>query len=85
MHMTERTAGVIALDGESGALSTARWRFHTRPRDYGTLVTAWGRFDLAEGLWLVRVVQDADAAFRPGLSSSAELMMLRGLRARVSQ
>jgi hypothetical protein len=85
MHMTEHADGVIALDGESGALSTARWRFRTRPRDYGTLVTAWGRFDLAEGLWLVRVVQDADAAFRPGLSASAELMMLRGLRARVSQ
>ncbi len=85
MHMTEHADRVIALDGESGALATARWRFRTRPRDYGTLVTAWGRFDLAEGLWLVRVVQDADGAFRPGLSASAELMMLRGLRARVSQ
>jgi hypothetical protein len=85
MHMTERPDTVIALDGESGALEGARWRFRTTPRDYGTLVTAWGRFDLAEGLWLVRVVQDADAAFRPGLSASAELMMLRGLRARVSQ
>ena len=85
MHMTTRPDSVIALDGESGALATARWRFHSRPRDFGTLVTAWGRFDLGEGLWLVRVVQDADPAFRPGLSASAELMMLRGLRARVSQ
>ena len=64
--------------------SSARWRFRTRTRDYGTLLVGWGRFDLGDGLWLVRVVQDADPAFRPGLSSSAELMMVRGLRTRLS-
>lgn len=84
MHMSEHTDGILALDGESGALGGARWRFRTRPRDYGTLLLAWGRFDLGDGLWLVRVVQDADPAFRPGLSSSAELMMVRGLRTRLS-
>ena len=84
MHMHEQTDGILALDAESGALSGAHWRFRTRPRDYGSLVVAWGTFDLGEGLWLVRVVQDADPAFRPGLSSSAELMMIRGLRTRLS-
>ncbi len=84
MHMREQSDGVLALDAESGALDGARWRFRTRTRDYGTLLTAWGRFDLGDGLWLVRVVQDADPAFRPGLSSSAELMMVRGLRTRLS-
>jgi hypothetical protein len=84
MHMREQSDGILALDGESGALGGARWRFRTRPRDYGTLLLAWGRFDLGDGLWLVRVVQDADPAFRPGLSSSAELMMVRGLRTRLS-
>lgn len=84
MHMREQSDGVLALDGESGALGGARWRFRTRPRDYGTLLLAWGRFDLGDGLWLVRVVEDADPAFRPGLSSSAELMMVRGLRTRLS-
>ena len=84
MHMREQPDGVLALDGESGALGGARWRFRTRTRDYGTLLVAWGRFDLGDGLWLVRVVQDADPAFRPGLSSSAELMMVRGLRTRLS-
>lgn len=84
MHMREQPDGIVALDAESGALNGARWRFRTRTRDYGTLLTAWGRFDLGDGLWLVRVVQDADPAFRPGLSSSAELMMVRGLRTRLS-
>jgi hypothetical protein len=84
MHMREESDGLLALDGESGALGGARWRFRTRPRDYGTLLVAWGRFDLGDGLWLVRVVEDADPAFRPGLSSSAELMMVRGLRTRLS-
>ncbi|MFO0685449.1 MAG: SRPBCC family protein [Sandaracinus sp.] len=84
MHMREQPDGILALDAESGALNGARWRFRTRTRDYGTLLTAWGRFDLGDGLWLVRVVQDADPAFRPGLSSSAELMMVRGLRTRLS-
>lgn len=84
MHMREQSDGILALDAESGALNGARWRFRTRTRDYGTLLTAWGRFDLGDGLWLVRVVQDADPAFRPGLSSSAELMMVRGLRTRLS-
>ena len=84
MHMHEEPDRVLALDGESGALASARWRFRTRTRDYGTLLLAWGRFDLGEGLWLVRVVQVADPAFRPGLSSSAELMMVRGLRTRLS-
>ena len=84
MHMREQPDGILALDGESGALGGARWRFRTRTRDYGTLLTAWGGFDLGDGLWLVRVVQEADPAFRPGLSSSAELMMVRGLRTRLS-
>jgi hypothetical protein len=84
MHMREQPDGILALDGESGALGGARWRFRTRTRDYGTLLVGWGRFDLGDGLWLVRVVQDADPAFRPGLSSSAELMMVRGLRTRLS-
>lgn len=84
MHMREQPDGILALDGESGALGGARWRFRTRTRDYGTLLVAWGQFDLGDGLWLVRVVQDADPAFRPGLSSSAELMMVRGLRTRLT-
>ena len=84
MHMREQSDGVLALDGESGALGSARWRFRTRPRDYGTLLVAWGHFDLGDGLWLVHVVEEADPAFRPGLSSSAELMMVRGLRTRLT-
>ena len=52
-------------------------------RPYGTLVFSWGRFDPADWLWLLRVVTDADAAFRPGLGSATQLMMVRGLRTRL--
>jgi hypothetical protein len=76
---------VLCLDATSGALEGAAWRYETLERDYGTLLTAWGTFDLASGLWLVGVVQGADPSFRPGLSASAELMMVRGLRYRLDR
>lgn len=85
MRMSERPDGVLCLDATSGALEGAAWRFALTPRDYGTLVTAWGTFDLASGLWLIDVVQGADPSFRPGLSASAELMMVRGLRYRLAR
>jgi carbon monoxide dehydrogenase subunit G len=85
MRMSERSDGVLCLDATSGALSGAAWRYETLPRSYGTLLTAWGTFDLASGLWLVDVVQGADPSFRPGLSASAELMMVRGLRYRLDR
>lgn len=84
MTMSERDDGTHCLDATSGALEGAAWRFAVTPRDYGVLLTSWGRFDLADGLWLIDVVEDADPSFRPGLSSSAELMMVRGLRTRLS-
>lgn len=84
MRMSERSDGTHCLDATSGALEGAAWRFWLTPRDYGVIVTSWGRFDLGDGLWLIDVVEDADPSFRPGLSSSAQLMMVRGLRARLS-
>ncbi|MDQ3031348.1 MAG: SRPBCC family protein [Myxococcota bacterium] len=83
MHLGEHTDGRVHLDGVQGALAGARWRFETIARPYGTLVVTWGRFDPAEGLWLLRVVTEADGAFRPGLGSAAQLMMVRGLRTRL--
>lgn len=83
MTMSERADGTHCLDATSGALSGAAWRFALTVRDYGVIMTSWGRFDLGDGLWLIDVVEDADPSFRPGLSSSAELMMVRGLRARL--
>lgn len=83
MRLGEQGDGRVHLDGVQGALSAARWRFETIARPYGTLVFTWGRFDPADGLWLLRVVTDADAAFRPGLGSATQLMMVRGLRTRL--
>lgn len=85
MRMTAREDGILCLDATDGALEGAAWRYFAQPRDYGTLLTAWGTFDLASGLWLVDVVQGADPSFRPGLSASAELMMVRGLRYRLDR
>lgn len=85
MRMTAREDGILCLDATDGALEGAAWRYHAQPREYGTLLTAWGTFDLASGLWLVDVVQGADPSFRPGLSASAELMMVRGLRYRLDR
>lgn len=85
MLMSEREGGTLCLDATSGALEGAAWRFALAPRDYGTLLTAWGTFDLGSGLWLIDVVQGADPSFRPGLSASAELMMVRGLRYRLDR
>jgi carbon monoxide dehydrogenase subunit G len=85
MRMSERDDGVLCLDATDGALEGGAWRYQTIERDYGTLLTAWGTFDLASGLWLVGVVQGADPSFRPGLSASAELMMVRGLRYRLDR
>jgi hypothetical protein len=84
MLMSEHADGVLCLDATDGALEGAAWRFELTPRDYGTLVMAWGTFDLGSGLWLIDVVQGADPSFRPGLSASAELMMMRGLRYRLN-
>ena len=83
MRIREGADRDIRMEGTGGALDTARWRFRTIPMGYGTLLIAAGRFDLADGLWLVRVVQDADPSFRPGLSAAAQLMMVRGLRTRL--
>jgi hypothetical protein len=83
MQLGEASDGRVHLDGVQGALAAARWRFETTARPYGTLVVTWGRFDPADGLWLLRVVTDADGAFRPGLGSAAQLMMVRGLRTRL--
>ncbi len=83
MRIHEHSDGLVHMDGVSGALAQARWRFQTTARPYGALVLTWGRFDLSDGLWLVRVISDADPAFRPGLSAGAQLMMVRGLRARL--
>jgi hypothetical protein len=83
MQLGETSDHRIHLDGVEGALSAARWRFETVARPYGTLVVTWGRFDPTDGLWLLRVVTDADGAFRPGLASATQLMMLRGLRTRL--
>lgn len=85
MRMSERDSGILCLDATEGALEGAAWRFELTPRDYGTLVMGWGTFDLGTGLWLVNVVQGADPSFRPGLSASAELMMVRGLRYRLAR
>lgn len=85
MRISHGSDGLIHMDGVSGALREARWRFDTTPRPYGTLVMTWGRFDLADGLWLIRVITEADGAFRPGLSSAAQLMMVRGLRLRIQR
>lgn len=84
MQMDSAGDHAVRLDGVSGALSASRWRFETAARPYGTLVTTWGRFDPADGFWLLRVVTDADAAFRPGLASATQLMMVRGLRHRLT-
>lgn len=83
MHLAEASDGRVHLDGVEGALAAARWRFETIERPYGTLVVTWGRFDPADGLWLLRVVTEADGAFRPGLASAAQLMFVRGLRTRL--
>jgi hypothetical protein len=83
MLVAPQSDGTVHLDGVRGALGGARWRFETAQRPYGTLVTTWGRFDPADGLWLIRVVTDADGAFRPGLASATQLMMMRGLRTRL--
>lgn len=83
MQLGEGADGRVHLDGVQGALSTARWRFETVARPYGTMVVTWGRFDPAEGLWLLRAVTDADGAFRPGLGGAAQLMLVRGLRSRL--
>jgi hypothetical protein len=83
MRLAERGDGRVHLDGIHGAFARARWRFETIARAYGTLVVTWGRFDPADGVWLVRVVTEADAAFRPGLACATQLMMVRGLRTRL--
>lgn len=83
MLLAVRPDGRVHLDGVQGALARARWRFETVARPYGTLVVTWGRFDPADGVWLMRVVTDADGAFRPGLASATQLMMMRGLRTRL--
>lgn len=83
MQLGEHDDGRVHLDGVQGALSAARWRFETVARPYGTLVITWGRFDPADGMWLLRVVTEADGAFRPGLASATQLMMVRGLRTRL--
>lgn len=83
MLLGEASGGRVHLDGVEGALASARWRFETVERPYGTLVVTWGRFDPGEGIWLLRVVGEADAAFKPGLASAAQLMMMRGLRTRL--
>ncbi len=83
MTMRAEDDGLIHLDSTAGALRGASWRFETSARDYGTLVLTWGHFDLADGLWLIRLMTDADIAFRPGLSLAAQLMMVRGLRGRL--
>lgn len=80
----QEPGGRMFLDGEEGALSHARWRFETLASGAaGTTVVSWGRFDPADGLWLLRVVSEADAAFRPGLATATQLMMIRGLRHRL--
>lgn len=83
MRMYETPDRLVRLDGTGGALDDARWRFETVPRDASTIVLTWGHFDLADGLWLIRVVTESDASMRPGLSAAAELMMIRGLRSRL--
>lgn len=83
MRLREASDGRVHLDGIEGAFAQARWRFETIARPYGTLVVTWGRFDPADGLWLIRVVTEADPAFRPGIAGATQLMMLRGLRARL--
>ena len=83
MQIGEAPDGRVHLDGVVGALSQARWRFETIARPYGTIVVTWGRFDPADGMWLLRTITDADGAFRPGLASATQLMMVRGLRTRL--
>jgi hypothetical protein len=83
MLLGETNGGRVHLDGIEGALASARWRFETIARPYGTLVVTWGRFDPGEGIWLLRVVAEADGAFKPGLGSATQLMMMRGLRTRL--
>jgi len=83
MLLRDTPGGRIQLDGVHGSLADARFRFETIARPYGTLVVTWGRFDPSEGFWLLRVVTNADAAFRPGLAGAAQLMLIRGLRTRL--
>lgn len=84
MEMVHSDDGMSNLRAVEGALRGAVWSFETRPRPYGTLVYTQGAFDLRRGLWLVSVVSDMDGSFRPGLSASAQMMMVKGLRARLT-
>lgn len=74
---------LIHLDSLDGALKGGHWRWKTRAHSAGTLVMGWANFEVADVSFIIRALVDADGSFRPGLSASAEVMLLRALRTKL--
>jgi hypothetical protein len=74
---------VVEVAGVSGAMHAGRWRVETHVQPWGeAVVVAVGRFDPGDTTWLLRGVVRSSADFGAGLAASAELMLVRAIRAR---
>jgi hypothetical protein len=83
MQMHTRQDEVISIRATEGAMSGGQWLFDTKALgSHATLVSAWGRFDLADSAWLVRKLAAVDHNLGHGLTVASEVMLVRALRSR---
>ncbi|MCB9660076.1 MAG: hypothetical protein H6726_20670 [Sandaracinaceae bacterium] len=75
--------GAIEVDGLSGSLSSALFRFDTHAFPWReAAIVGWSRFDPGETTRLVRRVIDGNAYFSHGLVAAVQVMIIRSLRTR---
>ncbi|MEM9194460.1 MAG: SRPBCC family protein [Myxococcota bacterium] len=73
----------VSIDATDGGLDGGQWRFVVERLPWGEpMLIGWARFDLATAGWFVRSVIAGDAAFGNGLTTGAQLMLMRAIRSR---
>jgi len=84
MELRETAPGAfIEVDGLSGSLASARFRFDTHAFPWGeSAIIGWSQFDPGETTRLIRRVIDGNPYFSHGLVAAVQVMIIRSLRTR---
>lgn len=84
MVLRETTpGGAVEVDGLSGSLASARFRFDTHAFPWReAAIIGWSRFDPGETTRLVRRVIEGNPYFSHGLVAAVQVMIIRSLRTR---
>ena len=75
--------GAVEVDGLSGSLESARFRFDTHAFPWReAAIIGWSAFDPGETTRLIRRVIDGNPYFSHGLVAAVQVMIIRSLRTR---